>query len=55
MSPFEIFSLKWGDGGDLSPNDTLIMVKQLTRVEQESDEAGEANHNYKSMSHAYHS
>ena len=29
-------SLKWGDDGELSPNDTLNLVEKLTRAEQES-------------------
>ena len=46
MSPFNIFCLKWWDDGDLIPNDALIVVKQLPRVKQESEEAGKAILNY---------
>jgi hypothetical protein len=36
MIPPDLSSLKWGDDGDLSPNDTLNLVERLTRAEQES-------------------
>ena len=39
MSPSELSSLKWGDDGELSPNDTLNLVERLMRVEEESKRA----------------
>ena len=36
MSPTELSSLKWGDDGELSPNDTLNLVERLMQVEEES-------------------
>ena len=36
MCPPDLSSLKWGDDGDLSPNDTLTLVEKLTRAENES-------------------
>jgi hypothetical protein len=36
MSPTELSSLKWGEDGELSPNDTLNLVERLMRVEEES-------------------
>ena len=50
MCPPDISSLKWGDDGDLSPNDTLNLMEKLTRAEQESKEAGGATLNSSSLS-----
>ena len=50
MCPPDISSLKWGDDGDLSPNDTLKLVEKLTRAEQESNEAGGVTLNASSLS-----
>ena len=36
MSPTELSSLKWGEDGELSPNDTLNLVERLMKVEEES-------------------
>ena len=36
MSPTDLSSLKWGDDGELSPNDTLNLVEKLMQVEEES-------------------
>ena len=51
MCPPDISSLKWGDDGDLSPNDTLKLVEKLTKAEQESKEVGGATLNSSSISH----
>jgi len=40
MCPPDLSSLKWGDDGELSPNDTLSLVERLARAEQESQGAG---------------
>ena len=50
MCPPDLSSLKWGDDGELSPNDTLSLVEKLTRAEQESKEASEATLNSSSIS-----
>ena len=36
MSPTELSSLKWGEDGELSPNDTLNLLERLMKVEEES-------------------
>lgn len=36
----DLSCLKWGDDGELSPNDTLNLVEKLTKAQQESKEAG---------------
>ena len=30
MCPLDLASLKWGDDGELSPNDTLNLVERLS-------------------------
>ena len=34
MCPPDLSSLKWGEDGELSPNDTLELVERLSRAEQ---------------------
>ena len=34
MCPLDLSSLKWGDDGELSPNDTLNMVERLATSEE---------------------
>ena len=36
MCPLDLSSLKWGDDGELSPNDTLNLVERLARAEEMS-------------------
>ena len=50
MCPPDISSLKWGDDGDLSPNDNLNLVEKLTRAEQETKEPDGATLNSSSLS-----
>ena len=50
MCPPDLSSLKWGDDGELSPNDTLNLVEKLTRAEQESRQGGEAYLNASALS-----
>ena len=50
MFPPDVFSLKWGDDGDLSTNDTLNLVEKLTRAEQETKEADGVTLNSSSLS-----
>jgi hypothetical protein len=43
MCPLDLASLKWGDDGELSPNDTLSLVERLAKAEelsQGSDQSG---------------
>ena len=39
MRPLDLSSLKWGDDGELSPNDTLNLVERLARAEEMSQES----------------
>ena len=48
MSP-NLSSLKWGDEGELSPNDTLTLVERLTRAEQESNGSDKTTLNASSL------
>ena len=36
MCSLDLSSLKWGDDGELSPNDTLNLVERLARAEEMS-------------------
>ena len=36
MCPLDLSSLKWGDDGELSPNDTLNLVERLAKAEEMS-------------------
>ena len=36
MCPLDLASLKWGDDGELSPNDTLNLVERLAKAEEMS-------------------
>ena len=36
MSPTDLSSLKWGDDGELSSQDTWNLVNRLTKVEDET-------------------
>jgi len=36
MSPLDLSSLKWGDDGELSPNDTLNLVERSAIAEEMS-------------------
>ena len=51
MCPPDLSSLKWGDDGELSPNDTLNLVERLARAEQESQGADKTSLNSSSISH----
>ena len=39
MCPLDLASLKWGDDGELSPNDTLSLVERLAKAEELSQGA----------------
>ena len=50
MCPPDLSSLKWGNDGELSPNDTLSLVERLTRAEQKSEGVDETTLNSSSIS-----
>ena len=43
MCPLDLSSLKWGDDGELSPNDTLNLVERLARAEEMSQGADQSS------------
>ena len=45
MCPLDLSSLKWGDDGELSPNDTLNLVERLARAEEMSQGADQSGLN----------
>lgn len=47
----DLSCLKWGDDGELSPNDTLNLLEKLTKAQQESKEAGGAILNSSAIFH----
>ena len=49
MCPLDLASLKWGDDGELSPNDTLNLVERLARAEEMSRETDQSSLNSSSI------
>ena len=49
MSPLDLSSLKWGDDGELSPNDTLSLVERLAQAEELSQGANPSSLNSSSI------
>ena len=49
MCPLDLASLKWGDDGELSPNDTLSLVERLAKAEELSQGADQSSHNSSSI------
>ena len=49
MCPLDLSSLKWGDDGELSPNDTLNLVERLARAEEMSQGADQSGLNSSSL------
>ena len=49
MRPLDLSSLKWGDDGELSPNDTLNLVERLARAEEMSRGADQSSLNSSSI------
>ena len=49
MSPLDLSSLKWGDDGELSPNDTLSLVERLATAEEMSQGADQSSLNSSSI------
>ena len=45
MCPLDLSSLKWGDDGELSPNDTLSLVERLAKADDRSKGADPASLN----------
>ena len=45
MCPPDLSSLKWGEDGELSPNDTLELVERLSRAEQTVNSPDKSNLN----------
>ena len=49
MCPPDLSSLKWGEDGELSPNDTLELVERLSRAEQTVNSPDKRNLNLSSL------
>ena len=49
MCPPDLSSLKWGDDGELSPNDTLNLVERLSKAEEGLRPQGESTLNSSSI------
>ena len=49
MCPPDLSSLKWGEDGELSANDTLHLVERLTRAEQKADSSDKKMLNFSSL------
>ena len=49
MCPPDVSSLKWGDDGELSPNDTLSLVEKLAKAEKETKKSGGTTLNLSSI------
>ena len=49
MCPLDLSSLKWGDDGELSPNDTLSLVERLATAEEMSQGADQSSLNSSSI------
>ena len=49
MCPPDLSSLKWGDDGELSPNDTLSLVEKLAKAEKEAKKSGGTTLNLSSI------
>ena len=50
MCPPDLSSLKWGEDGELSANDTLLLVERLSRAEQKANSSDEKRLNLSSLS-----
>ncbi len=51
MCPLDLSSLKWGDDGELPPNDTLNLVERLAKAEEMSQGAEQSGLNSSSLPH----
>ena len=45
MCPLDLSSLKWGQDGELSPNDTLSLVERLAKADEVSQGADQSSLN----------
>ncbi len=50
MCPPDLSSLKWGEDGELSANDTLHLVERLARAEQKANSSDKKCLNLSSLS-----
>ena len=49
MCPLDLSSLKWGDDGELSPNDSLNLMERLARAEEMSTGVDQSSINSSSI------
>ena len=49
MCPPDLSSLKWGEDGELSANDTLLLVERLSRAEQKANSSDNKRLNLSSL------
>ena len=49
MCPPDLSSLKWGEDGELSANDTLLLVERLSRAEQKANSSDKKRLNLSSL------
>ena len=50
MCPPDLSSLKWGEDGELSANDTLLLVERLSKAEQKANSSDKKRLNLSSLS-----
>ena len=49
MCPPDLSSLKWGEDGELSANDTLLLVERLAKAEQKMNSSDKKRLNLSSL------
>ena len=49
MCPPDLSSLKWGEDGELSANDTLLLVERLAKAEQKVNSSDKKRLNLSSL------
>ena len=49
MCPPDLSSLKWGEDGELSANDTLLLVERLAKAEQKVNSSDKKRLNLRSL------
>ena len=49
MCPHDLSSLKWGEDGELSANDTLLLVERLAKAEQKVNSSDKKRLNLSSL------
>ena len=50
MCPPDLSSLKWGEDGELSANDTLLLVERLAKAEQTAKSSDKKRLNLSALS-----